>query len=102
MPFVQRLPELVERALPLTILAVAVVGAPVMILAPQGLPRLRALENELGEVRGENQELRRQIERLRGEVSHLRDDPAAVERIARDELGLVRQTEVVFQFPRAR
>ena len=38
--------------------------------------------------------------RLRIEVRRLRDDPAAVERIARDELGMVRKSEVVFQFAR--
>jgi cell division protein FtsB len=31
-------------------------------------------------------------------VQELRDDPAAVERIARDQLGMVRRSEVVFQF----
>ena len=40
-----------------------------------------------------------EIEELRGRVERLRDDPTAVERIARDDLGLVRQSEVVFQFP---
>jgi cell division protein FtsB len=35
-------------------------------------------------------------------VARLRDDPAALERIARDDLGLVRQTEVVFQFQRSK
>jgi len=98
----QRLSAFAERILPLTMLGVAVVGVPVMILSPEGLPRLRALETELAEVQGENQEIRRQLEQLRREVEQLRDDPAAVERIARDELGLVRQTEVVFQFPRSR
>lgn len=98
----QRLSSFVERILPLTMLGVAVVGVPVMILAPEGLPRLRALEKELADVHGENQEIRRELEQLRREVEQLRDDPAAVERIARDELGLVRQTEVVFQFPRER
>lgn len=77
---------------------VAVVGAPVMILSPQGLPRLRGLEKELADVEEDNAALRRQIEALRGKVARLRDDPSAVERIARDDLGLVRQTEVVFQF----
>jgi cell division protein FtsB len=95
---VQRLTRLLERTLPLLVLVVAVVGAPVMIFSPQGLPRLRGLEKELGDVEEENAELRRQIEELRGRVGRLRDDPAAVERIARDDLGLVRQTEVVFQF----
>jgi cell division protein FtsB len=91
---------LIERILPIAILAIAVVGAPAMMLAPEGLPRLRSLSKELGHVQNENAELRQQIRHLRGRVQHLRDDPAAVERIARDELGLVRTSEVVFQFPR--
>jgi cell division protein FtsB len=88
----------IERFLPIAILAMAVIGAPVMIFAPQGLPRLRGLERELADVDDENAQLRREIEGLRGQVTRLRDDPRAVERIARDDLGLVRQSEVVFQF----
>jgi cell division protein FtsB len=84
--------------LPLLILVLAVVGAPVLIFAPQGLPRLRGLQKELADVEEENADLRRDIEALRGRVSRLRDDPTALERLARDNLGLVRQTEVVFQF----
>ncbi len=99
MAAVRRAVLFLERALPILVLVVAVVGAPVMILSPQGLPRLRGLERELAEVEEDNAEIRRQIEALRGKVARLRDDPSAVERIARDDLGLVRQTEVVFQFP---
>jgi cell division protein FtsB len=90
--------RLVERVLPIAVLVVAVVGAPVLIFSPQGLPRLRGLQKELADVDDENAELRRDIDALRGKVERLRDDPAAVERIARDDLGLVRQSEVVFQF----
>jgi cell division protein FtsB len=90
--------RLLERILPVAMLVVAVVGAPVMIFSPQGLPRLRGLEKELGDVDDENAALRREIDSLKGRVGRLRDDPGAVERIARDNLGLVRQTEVVFQF----
>jgi len=86
--------------LPLGILAVAAVGVPVMMLAPEGLPRLRALSKELAQVETENVSQKQQIQQLRGRVHHLREDPAAIERIARDELGLVRSSEVVFQFPR--
>lgn len=95
---VTRLGRLVERTLPLAVLATAVVGAPVMIFSPQGLPRLRGLERELADVEAENAQLRRESDALRGRVQRLREDPAAVERIARDDLGFVRQTEVVFQF----
>jgi cell division protein FtsB len=59
---------------------------------------MRALEKELGEVNAENAELKRDVARLRVQVRELRDDPAAVERIARDQLGLVRKSEMVFQF----
>lgn len=95
------LTRFVERVLPVIVLVTAAVGAPVMIFSPQGLPRLRGLERELADVEQENAEIRRQVDALRGRVTRLRDDPAAVERIARDELGFVRQSEVVFQFPKA-
>ena len=95
---VGRLTLLVERALPVGMLVMAVVGAPVLIFAPQGLPRLRGLQKELADVDEENAAMRREIDSLRGRVTRLRDDPGAVERMARDHLGLVRQSEVVFQF----
>jgi len=81
-------------------LSLAIVAVPVLVLQPQGLPRLRALEKELDGVNTENDELKREVNRLRIEVGRLRDDPSAVERIARDELGMVRKSEVVFQFGR--
>ena len=31
-------------------------------------------------------------------LNKLSDDPAAIERIARDELGMIREGEIVFQF----
>lgn len=91
---------MLERLLPITVLVASAIGAPVLMLAPEGLPRLRSLSRELAEVDGENADLRREIERLHGTVQRLRQDPVAIERIARDELGLVRSTELVFQFPR--
>ncbi len=63
------------------------------------MPRLETVEGELRSVERENAGLRREIDVLRARVAKLRDDPAAVERLARDELGLIRQSEVVFQFP---
>jgi cell division protein FtsB len=88
----------VQRLLPLAMLATAVIAVPVLIFEPDGLPRMRALEKELADVNAENAELRRDVTKLRAEVKQLRDDPTAVERIARDQLGLVRKSEVVVQF----
>jgi cell division protein FtsB len=73
-----------------------------MILRPEGLARMRAVDHELAGVQAENRGLKRDIGDLKNRVQHLRDDPAAVEHIARDELGMVRKSEVVFQFPKAR
>ena len=94
----QRVTLVLERLLPIAVLMLALIGAPLMIFSREGLPRLRGLERELDAVEAENREVGREIEELRGYVSRLRDDPAAVERIARDDLGLVRQSEIVFQF----
>jgi cell division protein FtsB len=90
--------ELLQRTLPIAMLSLALVAVPVLVLEPQGLPRLRGIQKELDDVDAENDELRREVERLRVEVRELRDDPAAIERIARGELGMVRKSEVVFQF----
>ena len=89
---------LLERALPLAILAVALVAVPVMMFSPSGLSRLSSLREERARTDEEISRLTQQIAGLRADVKRIKDDPAAVERVARDELGLVRQTEVVFQF----
>lgn len=84
--------------MPLAVLTVSLIAVPVLLLEPQGLPRMRTLESELHGVEAENAELRRDVNRLRADVKNLRENPAAVERIAREQLGLVRKSEVVFQF----
>jgi cell division protein FtsB len=98
--YVSRHADFVQRTLPIGMLSLALVAVPVLVLQPQGLPRLRSLQKELDEVETQNADLKREVSRLRVEVKELRDDPAAVERIARDELGMVRRSEVVFQFGR--
>jgi cell division protein FtsB len=90
---------LVQRTLPIAMLSLALIAVPILALEPEGLPRLRALQKELDTARAENGDLGRDVARLRVAVRELRDDPAAVERIARGE-GMVRKNEVVFQFAR--
>ena len=75
------------------------VGAPLMIFSQDGMPRLRAVEGELSGVVRENTQLESEIRVLRATSRGLRDDPATLERLARDDLGLIRQNEVIFQFP---
>lgn len=78
----------------------AVVVVPLQILDEQGLPRYRQLRSELEQVKERNIELDRRAGALIRQVERLRNDPSAVESVARDELGMVRDGEFVFQFPR--
>jgi len=87
-----------ERILPLFILGIAIVAVPVMVFSPSGLQRLESLRAERERVDDQVSTLTEEIRQLRAEVQRIKHDPTAVEQVARDELGLVRQTEVVFQF----
>jgi len=97
----QRMQSAARDVLPLLILAVAVVGVPVLVFEPQGLPRLRSLERDLEQVEAENRAAEREIARLRTNVKLLKDDLSAVEKVARQELGLVRKSEIVLQLPKS-
>lgn len=85
--------------LPFLLLVIATVVVPVRMLDEQGLPRYRALRSELADIRSANERARREVRLLKATVERLRDDPAEIERIARDELGMLREGELMFQFP---
>lgn len=85
--------------IPFALMVMAIMTVPTLVLDEQGLPRYRRLREELRELRESNEDLVREIASLKAEVEALRSDPAYVERIARDELGMVRADELVFQFP---
>lgn len=96
-----RMSAAARDVLPLAILAVAIIGVPVLVFEPQGLPRLRSLERDLEQVEAENAAAEREITRLRNQVKLLKDDLATVEKVARQELGLIRKSEIVLQLPRS-
>jgi cell division protein FtsB len=80
--------------------AAAVVSAvlayiPYHVYARSGLARTLALRRDLAALRARNQDLRVENERLAREAEALRDDPAAIERVARAELGWVKPGEIV-------
>ncbi len=53
--------------------------------------RVSALRREIGEIRTRNKA-------LRAEIRSLRSDMRAIERIAREDLGLVKKGEIVYEF----
>jgi cell division protein FtsB len=78
-------------------LALAALLAYVFVFSRHGYLRRRELARENQRLRLELKELRAENVRLREELSHL-DDPEAVERLAREELGLVKEGEKVYRF----
>ena len=83
---------------PFGLLVFTVMSVSLRILSEDGLPRYRKLRAQLVHVQEENTQLNRDIAHLEREVRGLSHDPEAVERIARDELGLLREGELLFQF----
>lgn len=73
-------------------------GAPILLLSSGGVARLDRLSSEQESVELEISRISKRIEHLRAEARALKHDPTQVERVARDQLGLVRRTEIVFQF----
>lgn len=84
--------------MPFGLLVFAVVCVPLRILSEDGLPRYRKLGDQLARVQTQNEQMRKLVARRSREVRALRTSPEAVEQIARDELGMVREDEVIFQF----
>jgi len=68
---------------------------PYHVYVRSGLARTLVLRRDLTSLHAHNRELAAENERLAREAEALRDDPAAIERVARDELGWVRAGEVV-------
>jgi cell division protein FtsB len=84
------------------LLAVALGYVPYHLYGSSGLARYVRLKSERDALHEANLKLHKQNQRLRGELEALSDDEgnlsrAAVERAARDELGLVKSGEVVYQ-----
>ncbi len=91
--------ERVALAVPTTILVLAVVGVPVMVLGSEGLPRHRRLQAQLDAQRDENRRLARDVNHLEAELDAFNRDPRARERAVREELGWVRPDEIVVEVP---
>lgn len=95
------------RLVAAAVVAVVLAYVPYHVYARSGLAQTIALQRDLDALRARNRELAAENDRLDREARDLRDDPAAIERVARAELGWVRPGELVVdlgdrQAPRGR
>ena len=69
-----------------------------IIWSPNGLLHLRQLYVEHQQLTAKTLILEKENHQLYQEITLLRNDPVAIERLARQELGLVKEGELIFQF----
>lgn len=69
------------------------------VFGSHGLLAMRRTQSQIRELRGQIDKLHQQNSDLSKQVQALRTDPKAVERIAREEMGLARPGEMIFKFP---
>jgi cell division protein FtsB len=89
-----------RKKLVLGALALSVCMSATSLAGPKGLPRLRRLRADIERQEQKNRELREQNARLAKTVRELSPplQPRALEKAAREQLGYVRQDEVLFKF----
>lgn len=85
--------------IPVGLLGFTLVTVPMTLVDGRGTPRYFELKQSVERARKNNAQLEREIANLQSEIELLRNDARAIERLARDELGMVREGEIVFQFP---
>jgi len=69
------------------------------VFGERGLLRINDLKRERSLIEEKSAELRAANEKLRQEIALLHSDRRYLERIARNELGLVKPNEIIYQFP---
>jgi cell division protein FtsB len=92
--------KLRRRVMVFILYTIFISGLVAAMFGQGGLLDLLRLHEDLGTARAELAEQQARVQSLRRQVERLRSDPAARERVAREELGLVKPGEVVFLLPR--
>ena len=78
---------------------VLVVAVGLAVYGGSGVLRVRAMQQEIRQLEQELSTLRAQTEKLTATIDKLRNDPAYIEKLAREDLGYVREGETVLKFP---
>jgi cell division protein FtsB len=77
------------------VVALVLAYVPYHLYARSGLARALSLRHDLTALRAHNRDLAQENDRLSREAKALREDAAAIERVARIELGWVKPGEIV-------
>ena len=85
--------------LPLVLIISAGVVVPLKLFDPKGLARVERLRLDLAEIQEKNRKIARENEMVREKIQAFHSDPEYIEKVARDELGMIGKDEIIYQFP---
>jgi len=69
------------------------------ILGPHGFLAMRRTQKEMDQLRSEVNRINKENSTLADQATALKSDPQAIERIAREDMGLARPGEMIFKLP---
>ncbi len=88
-----------RSALLISLLLLASIGVPLKVFDSKGLERVDRLQKELYTLKETNTRIKRENTALRNEIRAFHANPGYIEKVARDELGMVGPFEIIYQFP---
>ncbi len=97
--FVDQLREFIRRNMNRFLIAAFALLLLQDIFGTHGVLAMRRAEQEAASVRQEINQLNEENRQLQENVKSLKSDPQAVEKIAREEMGLARPGEYIFKIP---
>jgi cell division protein FtsB len=86
-------------AIPAALLLAAAILVPIKLFDQRGYVRVEKLRHELAQIEETNRGLERENDSLRHQIQAFHSDPEYIEKVARDELGMVGPDEIIYQFP---
>jgi cell division protein FtsB len=99
-PELRRRSKLRLRALALGLFAICMAGSLAAVVGKGGYVDMQRLRGEIAELQADVEGRQTAVRKLQREVLLLESDPMARERVAREQLGLVRPGEIDFLLPR--
>lgn len=86
-----------RRILVLIIISLLMLGG-LTFLGEKGIFNLLRLRKEVVRIKEKNSQLEVENQKLKEEIKRLRSDKRYIEEIARKELGMVKEGEIIYQF----
>ncbi len=86
-----------KRLLLLILVSLLILGI-LTFFGEKGILHLLRLQKELVRIKEKNMKLEEDNQKLREEVKRLQTDKRYIEEIARRELGMVKEGEIIYQF----